>query len=71
MEHSSELYSWENAISDTTFDSVKWLPHFIKELSMTINHLPIREAPGLEGILSDYIKCAKDALLDPLYDQLC
>ena len=77
VEHYSVLYYRENVSS--VLDSIVPLPVLEKldtdptqeELCKAINSLTCGKAPGNNGIPSDFIKCCKNTLLQPLLDILC
>jgi exonuclease III len=78
VEHYSELYSRENMITDEALNSIGQLPVMteldseptIDELTKAIERLPLRKAPGSDGIPPDLIKHCKGPLLQPLYELL-
>ena len=79
VEHYSDLYDRVSTISSDALEAVESLPSMDEleelpseeELIKAIDRLPSGKAPGLDGIPSEVIKCAKGPLLKYLHILLC
>ena len=78
VEHYGELYSRETKVTDAALDAVETMPDMpeldelptMGELMKAINSLPVRKAPGKDGISAELIKAAKGPLATHLLDLL-
>ncbi|XP_048729748.2 uncharacterized protein LOC125647101 [Ostrea edulis] len=79
LEHYSDLYSKENAVTPTALDAIKCLSVMeeldveptMDKLSKAINSLAAGKAQGNESIPPDLIKSCKTTLLHALHEVLC
>ena len=79
MEHYSDLYSRDNAVSPAALDAIDCLPTMdeldseplVKELSKAIDRLASGKAPSKDGIPPELIKHCKTTLLIQLHEVLC
>jgi len=79
VEHYSELYSRENAVTEDALDAIECLPELeeldseptIKELSKALDSLSAGKAPGNDGIPAEVLKCCKETLINELHEILC
>ena len=79
VEHYSELYSRENQVTDAALMAIESLPCMqeldetptMSELNEAIDSLPVRKAPGMDGIPAEVIKSAKGSLAEHLHNLLC
>ena len=78
VEHYGELYSRETKVTDAALEAVETLPTMphldelptMDELLSAIKSMPIRKAPGKDGIPPELIKVAVDPLANHLLDLL-
>ena len=76
VEHYGELYSRETKVTDAALEAVETLPAMLEldelptmdELLAAIKSMPIRKAPGKDGIPPELIKIAVGPLADHLLD---
>ncbi|ROT60751.1 hypothetical protein C7M84_021675 [Penaeus vannamei] len=79
VEHYSELYSRENAVTEDALDAIECLPELeeldseptIEELSKALDSLSAGKAPGNDGIPAEVLKCCKETLINELHEILC